>query len=1369
MTEWVPSADLDFKDNKRLSIIMKSKFLNFEGSWNFGKAIQAAERLTAPFDYLISINDHNYLIHPEDLSYLTKMIQPSRLNKNVDLRFRVLTPEGGIRELSVQGRLVDPKQNNSDGKAEAGDEANAEHELEHRLFEYSEIVAGSGSWRLNLDSKETIFSDNLYNIFGLTREPIAPSWEQLLGYVHPNDRPKVSELSTVIQRTGEASLTEFRIHRANDQRQRYLKAKTEVFVSQTGTRFCIGTVQDVTAEKLAQKKLDESNAILHQQSSWIRRVVEATPDIIQIVNLESGKAAYVNKMLLEELGYPFEEIKKIEDEKSMLNLVHPDDVKKIDDFRAKFESVSDDEILEVEARVLAKNKSWQWFKTRGKIFERDKNGKPLKYVGFLQNTTGEKVADEERKQHQLLREIDRAKTMFFSNVSHEFRTPLTLMLAPLEDLLGSAQATGGPAQIQKLQMVHRNALRLQKLVNTLLDFSRIEAGRIDAVYQPVDIAKFTTDLASNFRSAIEKAGLKFKVKIQDPGEPVYVNRDMWEKIVLNLLSNAFKFTFEGRIELSLKAKKHHIQLLVTDTGSGISNKNLEKIFERFIRIEGVKSRTHEGTGIGLALVKELVAMHGGSILVQSTDGKGSTFKVSIPRGKAHLPAKNIHETRDNHEPSAISSTYVAEAMGWLPPEEIVLDDRNESKTYLRGNAANETATEKPTVLIAEDNADMLQYLTGLLGDQYDVRCFGNGKKAIEAMQAGLVPDLVVADVMMPDVDGLALMEYIKNNDGKSTVPVILLSARSGEESRIDGMRHGADDYIVKPFSSKELLARIEARILISSIRKKAEQALKLTNKELEERVHQRTIELSESKNLLQKQNERLEKTLEAIPHMVWVADAQGRIRFVNGRWVAYTGLSSEAVENKKFTELDTFDARQVEEIVPTLKFSMDEGVPFHGKITVRNHEGEYRWHLYLSVPIHDKEGGVDCWISSFTDVHEHSVQVDKLKDNKDLLEAVFNSSISGIYVLESVFGENGAITDFKWNLLNNTPEKLHPRDKVSVSGLTKRLPAIADPALIGKLREVVTTGLSIHFEQFVDFSHTGSWFEISAVKLDHKVVLTIHDITKRKVAELELQRMNESLKQNNHQLSLVNDEMSTFAYVASHHLREPLRKIQLFTSMLNEREPEISETGKEYLRKVWSSIQRMNELIEDILNYSRSSAKAREYSRADLNRIVEDSKKDLADLIAEKKAIFECAELPEITCDPFQFRQLFLNLLSNAIKFHKEGVTPVVSVRNGIVDGGETEHPLASPHKKYFLIEVEDNGIGFEKEFESKVFHMFQRLHSNNKYSGTGMGLAICKKVVENHNGFMAVRSVPGSGSVFSCYLPFEMLVDGDAELRDVF
>ena len=453
-----------------------------------------------------------------------------------------------------------------------------------------------------------------------------------------------------------------------------------------------------------------------------------------------------------------------------------------------------------------------------------------RYKGFFNLITDQiatgiasvRAYEEERKRVAALVEIDRAKTVFFNNVSHEFRTPLTLMLGPVEELL-RYQNEGIPAGFRdNTHAIHRNAQRLLKLVNSLLEFSRIEAGRVLASYKPVNISALTADLASGFRSIIEKAGLTFEVQCDLISQPVYVDREMWEKIVLNLLSNAFKYTLSGAIRLTLKQHHNDIQLEVADTGVGIPEQELPHMFERFHRVQGSEGRTHEGTGIGLSLINELVKLHNGDIAVRSIVGEGSAFTVRIPMGKNHLPAAQVSEEMIGHTDSTLAEAFVDEAAS-------LLEDKTDKEDWHENppeNLMDEPLSDKGTrILIADDNSDMRAYLRRLIAPYYSVEVTSNGKEALDKL-ATFKPHLLVSDMMMPVMDGKELVQAIRSNMHTLRLPVILLSARAGEEARIEGIEAGADDYLVKPFSARELLTKIRSQINIAKARNHTEETLR---------------------------------------------------------------------------------------------------------------------------------------------------------------------------------------------------------------------------------------------------------------------------------------------------------------------------------------------------------------------------------------------------------------------------------------------------------------------------------------------------------------------------------------------------------------
>jgi PAS domain S-box-containing protein len=441
---------------------------------------------------------------------------------------------------------------------------------------------------------------------------------------------------------------------------------------------------------------------------------------------------------------------------------------------------------------------------------------------------------DQQQRAEALAELDRAKTTFFSNISHEFRTPLTLIMGPAQELQ-RLLADADPAVREELDAISRNGLRLGRLVNTLLDFSRIEAGRMQASYEPTDIAQVTAELASVFRSAVDRADLGFEVDCPPLPEPVYLDRGMWEKVLLNLLSNALKFTFDGAIHVSVRADGGQAVVTVADTGIGVPEQEMPRLFERFHRIENARSRSNEGSGIGLALVQELVQLHGGTITASSTEGKGTTFTIRLPFGPAHLPADALVAVGHAATVSATADPFIQEALRWLPGT--IQDDDDATDTSLteeiapggEARAATQAARAGSTrvlparVLVADDNADMREYLARLLRTAgYHVTMVTDGLAALAAIRVGL-PDLVISDVMMPRLDGLGLVAAVRADARTAGVPVLLLSARAGQEASVEGLHAGADDYLVKPFSAVELLARVRSNLEMARFRNRESQ------------------------------------------------------------------------------------------------------------------------------------------------------------------------------------------------------------------------------------------------------------------------------------------------------------------------------------------------------------------------------------------------------------------------------------------------------------------------------------------------------------------------------------------------------------------
>jgi signal transduction histidine kinase/serine phosphatase RsbU (regulator of sigma subunit)/CheY-like chemotaxis protein/anti-sigma regulatory factor (Ser/Thr protein kinase) len=398
----------------------------------------------------------------------------------------------------------------------------------------------------------------------------------------------------------------------------------------------------------------------------------------------------------------------------------------------------------------------------------------------------------EHRRAESLAELDRAKTAFLTNVSHEFRTPLALIMGPVEDAL--EQAGGDPGLTERLETVLRNSNRLLRLVNSLLDFARIEAGSSAPKLEPVDVGALTEQIASSFSEVCERAGIELILRCEPAvGE---VDPDMWETIVLNLISNAFKFTLEGSITVSVApAGSGEIDVSVADTGTGIAQEDLQRLFERFFRPEGAGGRSAEGSGIGLALVRSLVELHGGTIGLESQLGQGTRAAIRLPARQVDRAAA-VHGAEPGLRGAAPVNPYVVEALQWLG------DEPTEAPVEL---------PSRPLILIADDNADMRRHLERILRPRWRTVCVTNGEAALEFIRAEH-PDLLITDVMMPMLDGFGLVATIRADEALAELPVIMLSARAGIESSAEGFAAGADDYLVKPFGSKDLLNRVAARL-----------------------------------------------------------------------------------------------------------------------------------------------------------------------------------------------------------------------------------------------------------------------------------------------------------------------------------------------------------------------------------------------------------------------------------------------------------------------------------------------------------------------------------------------------------------------------
>lgn len=950
-----------------------------------------------------------------------------------------------------------------------------------------------------------------------------------------------------------------------------------------------------------------------------------------------------------------------------------------------------------------------------------------KYQGFIDLVASQIAAsianaqayEEERKRAEALAELDRAKTVFFSNVSHEFRTPLTLMLGPLEDTLANCATLLPPREREQLEMVQRNAYRLLKLVNTLLDFSRIEAGRVQASYEPTDLATFTSELASVFRSAIERAGMQLTVNCPPLLEPVYIDREMWEKIVLNLLSNAFKFTFTGEIAVSLQLLNNHVELAVKDTGIGIPAAEIPHMFERFHRVKGAQGRTFEGSGIGLSLVQELVQLHGGTIQVTSVEGEGSCFTVSIPRGSAHLPQDRINSDRTLASTALGAIPYLEEALRWLPEEAGGQGSRGEceQESFIFSPPSSHLSPPSPArILLADDNSDMRDYVKRLLSQQYEVEAVPDGLAALSAVRQR-IPDLVLTDVMMPGLDGFGLLQELRNDPQLRKVPIILLSARAGEEARVEGLEAGADDYLIKPFSARELLARVEAALKMARLREEAMQ-----------REQGLRIEAEVAKA-------HLETVLSGIQDQFYVLDREWRYTFVNDRVAKTVGYSKEDLLGKNIWELfpDLTSSLFAQEVHRAVK-----------EQTVVRFEFFYSvWDRWFENRVYPFNEGVTIFVTDISDrklaekaLRESEERFRNMADNAPFMVWVTDPTGYCTYLSQSWYEFSGQTEatglGFGWL------DAVHPEDRE----YAKKSFLTANQCGNEYRVEFRLRRKDGEYRWVIDAANP--WFGVDGQFKGF--IGSVIDISERKQAEAERDRLLQLEQAARKEAETANRVKDEFLAVLSHELRSPLNPILGWTKLLQSRKYDEQFT-KRALETIERNAKLQTQLIEDLLDVSRILQGKMVLNIAPVNLVtIITSAIETVRLSAEAKQIqiqtLFTAHVGQVMGDAVRLQQIVWNLLSNAIKF-----TP---------NGGKVEICLEQVGMN-IQIQVKDSGKGIKPEFLPYVFEYFRQEDgkTTRKFGGLGLGLAIVRYLTELHGGTVQAESLGEEmGATFTVTLP---------------
>ncbi len=722
-----------------------------------------------------------------------------------------------------------------------------------------------------------------------------------------------------------------------------------------------------------------------------------------------------------------------------------------------------------------------------------------------------------------------------------------------------------------------------------------------------------------------------------------------------------------------------MRLTVADTGVGIPPEELSKIFERFHRVHGTKSRTHEGTGIGLALVQELARLHGGKVWVSSEVGKGSTFEVEFPLGVAHLPPEKI---RAATFPKLGSEAFVEEAQR-LVGEEIAEPALPSAETcaYSYPSGAR--------ILLVDDNRDMRDYVKRLLGRFWQVECAADGVEAWALVQKD-PPDLVLTDMMLPNLDGFKLLSKLRRDPDTRSIPVIVLSARADEDARIEGLKAGADDYLTKPFSARMLLARVHATLQIAQLREESERSLR-------------------------ESEDRLNLALNVAGMGTWDWDVStGRTIWSDRhfRIFGYEPTEDGAVPLAWWLHsIHPEDWERVQRGLDEAKRSRTVYAPQY-RIR-RNGTNEIAWVATQGRFIYDDAGNAVRMVGVLWDVTEAKQSREKLDECARLLDLSSDAILMGDGEGRVLYWNEGAEKLYGW-----TDEEARGRlvpELLSTKGLPSRETLAASGRWEGEVVHTTRSGEKV--------TVMSRWVLLKDVSGRPYRSLEINsNITERKHAE-------EALKEHA-------EELARFAYVASHDLKEPARMVACYGQLLERRyRDKLDNKGVAYLDFIVDAAQRMHALINDVLAYSRVTSSSDKYVPVDVNELLHEVLANLKVARDECGGTVRWSNLPMVMAERSQLLQVFQNLISNALKYRKPDVPPEITIE---ADGG------LSP-----VFTVRDNGIGIDPQYHERIFGLFQRLHARDEYSGTGIGLSICKRIVERHGGQLWLDSKLGHGTSF--------------------
>ncbi|MGB7149610.1 MAG: PAS domain-containing protein, partial [Terriglobales bacterium] len=729
-------------------------------------------------------------------------------------------------------------------------------------------------------------------------------------------------------------------------------------------------------------------------------------------------------------------------------------------------------------------------------------------------------------------------------------------------------------------------------------------------------------------------------------------------------SNAYKFTFEGEVALTLKPVDGAAELQVRDTGVGIKEEHREQVFERFHRIESSQARTYEGTGIGLALVQELVKLHGGSVRVESAVGAGSAFAVTIPRGKEHLPAERIHAPQSLVSTTIRAEAYVEQVQQWLGNEPGVVTDAATPPMLASPTPSSEPSPDakREPIVLADDNADMRQYLTRLLSEQYEVHAVADGRQAWEATQQ-LRPALVLVDVMMPHLDGFGLLRAIREDSALAGTPVVLLSARAGEESRVEGLEADADDYLIKPFAARELLARVAANVKMSKLRRETAERQERMRSEAElehEKLRASEERLAETSRLyreLQGADAELQlqvALLQQLPVSAWTLKPDGTPDFVNQVWLEYSGQTLDFVRSHPEAWMTAVhpDDREVASVGFWDGVRTGQGFEMETRFR-RARDGVYRWHLNRAVALRDAEGRVLMFIGTSTDIDDRKQGEEALRESEQSSRLILDG-IAGLVAIMSATGEIEVVNRQTLEYFGRTTAQLngwstgdevHPDDLPSVYSAWKHSVETMSVYDVdhrlrradGVYRWFHARGLPLCDSE----GHVLRWY----------VLLT--DIDDRKQAEEALRQAQSNLARIN-RVTTMGELAASLAHEISQPISGAMTNANVGLRKLAGDNPNLDEVRGAFARIVRDA-QRATDIVSRIRSQFEKGVTNQE--SLNVNEIIPETIALLRDQAIRHNISIRtelAADLPQILGDRVQLQQVAMNLIINSIEAMKD-------------------------------------------------------------------------------------------------------------------